>query len=91
MAWWYAPDVSDWRVIQAETRGVRDKKWVVDGTGQRWLRKSHLARRPFEPTIEVLTLELGPAVWLRRRVRTRLHLDGPGWQPDPRLRLATVP
>lgn len=58
MAWWYAPDVSAWRVVEQEPRGLRAKAWVLDETGQRWLRKGHRSSRPYEPTIEALTLEL---------------------------------
>lgn len=60
MSWWSVPDVTGWRPVQDEPRGLRPKRWVEDdtGTGQRWLRKEHRASRPYEPAIEALTLEV---------------------------------
>ncbi len=54
-------EVSGWEGVAEESRGVRPKLWLDDGTGALWLRKSPRERSPFEPSIERLALTLATA------------------------------
>ena len=51
-------DVTDWPEQLADTRGKRSKFWVCDPQNLQWLRKAPRESRPYEPAIEVATLEL---------------------------------
>jgi hypothetical protein len=58
MSWWFTPDVTAWPENEHEGRGLRPKVWIVDPTGQSWLRKEALGWRTSELAIEAFTLEL---------------------------------
>lgn len=60
-------DVTHWLPAAPESRGKREKLWVVDPEGNRWLRKLALVSppRPFEPMVEATTLRLARAAGLQ--------------------------
>ncbi|HEY1546595.1 MAG TPA: HipA domain-containing protein [Kofleriaceae bacterium] len=58
MPWWFTPDVSAWPKVADEWLGLRPKTWVLDPTGEYWLRKEPLSWRPSELAVEAVTLEL---------------------------------
>lgn len=52
-------DVTSWRELLVEVRGLRTKAWVEsDSDGTRWLRKEPRDHRPNEPAIEAVMLWL---------------------------------
>ena len=57
-------DVSSWRIAGQETRGKREKFWVVDPQNQEWLRKEPREKRPYERAIEATVLRMARALGL---------------------------
>lgn len=55
-------DCRGWQEAEEEPAGMRAKRWILDGSGTRWLRKSHRPLRPTEPVIESLALALADAL-----------------------------
>jgi hypothetical protein len=67
-SWWHVLDVSGWALEGEEKRGRREKVWILDPTGTRWLRKRPRAsRRPGEIAIEAFA----PSMHIPRQHRVR--------------------
>lgn len=61
---WKIVDVTAWEPDAPNPVGRREKQWLIDPSGRRWLFKVPLDRRPTEPPIEAFTARLARAVGL---------------------------